>query len=351
MPGRDLGMPIRKPIVVGALWIAGALSGAASAAEPPTAISPAVITIVEGDAVIFRATNKLAAAEGVRVLPDDLIETGAKSLVRIESSEGTRIDLGPSTRIQVNGPARGKELRPALYLMSGWIKFTTPMEAAGAKPPAPSTAVSPAFSSPPVDCTELQGTVVAHIEAGEGDLFLEQGSARLLDRRTRGAIPVRIKSGDFLSWSKDDPLAQAGFPAAGFVKALPRPFENSISGHYARFAAAEVTPRPLGKFTFAEVEPWINAERPIRRQFVRTWRPKVEDPEFRTGLAANMDRHPEWDPILYPEKYLPKPPPVVKSAPPVPDSPALTRAPTPAEKAVENTPGPAAPPAAPPAAN
>ena len=46
---------------------------------------PAVVTILEGNATLFRGTSKLAASECVRVQPTDLIETGK---VILESGEG-----------------------------------------------------------------------------------------------------------------------------------------------------------------------------------------------------------------------------------------------------------------------
>ena len=43
-------------------------------------------------------------------------------------------------------------------------------------------------------------------------------------------------------------------------------------------------------------------------------RARAQDPEFRKALIANMRFHPEWDRILFPEKYLPKPVPSVDAA-------------------------------------
>ncbi|HEY4038819.1 MAG TPA: hypothetical protein VGM15_08355, partial [Burkholderiaceae bacterium] len=76
----------------------------------------------------------------------------------------------------------------------------------------------------------------------------------------------------------------------------------------ARYREHEVNPKALGDFSYAEVEPWINAELAVRRQFLRTWRPMANDPAFRNELVAKMSLHPEWDPVLFPEKYAPKPP-------------------------------------------
>ena len=39
-----------------------------------------------------------------------------------------------------------------------------------------------------------------------------------------------------------------------------------------------------------------------------------KDAEFKRGIVANMSSHPEWDPVLFPEKYLPKEPPSVPGA-------------------------------------
>jgi hypothetical protein len=47
--------------------------------------------------------------------------------------------------------------------------------------------------------------------------------------------------------------------------------------------------------------------------------PKARDPAFRSALIANLRSHPEWDPILFPEKYKPKPPPEE------PEPPAVAR--------------------------
>jgi hypothetical protein len=42
---------------------------------------------------------------------------------------------------------------------------------------------------------------------------------------------------------------------------------------------------------------------------MQRWRRNARDPAFRAALVANLASHPEWDPILFPEKYKPKDPP------------------------------------------
>jgi hypothetical protein len=48
----------------------------------------------------------------------------------------------------------------------------------------------------------------------------------------------------------------------------------------------------------------------LRRPLVQRWRSKAREPAFRAALVANLAAHPEWDPVLFPEKYIKKPLPV-----------------------------------------
>jgi hypothetical protein len=63
-------------------------------------------------------------------------------------------------------------------------------------------------------------------------------------------------------------------------------------------------------------------------------RARAHDPEFRKAVIANMRFHPEWDPIIFPEKYLPKPPPIVDAAKAPPTAADPAKAPPPAADAV-----------------
>jgi hypothetical protein len=55
--------------------------------------------------------------------------------------------------------------------------------------------------------------------------------------------------------------------------------------------------------SYADVEVWLKAPLAIRRPLVTRFEPRASDPKFRAGVEANLRFHPEWDPILYPEKY------------------------------------------------
>ena len=99
---------------------------AAALVLPPIAAaasSPAVVTILEGSVTVFRGTSKLGASEGVRIQPNDLVETGKDTFARLEFDDGTRLDLGSGTRLQVNNPGETTGDRPALYVLGGYSRL------------------------------------------------------------------------------------------------------------------------------------------------------------------------------------------------------------------------------------
>jgi hypothetical protein len=100
---------------------------------------------------------------------------------------------------------------------------------------------------------------------------------------------------------------------------MPRGFRDSLPLRAERYAAAEVLPKEAEAFAYADVAQWLKAPEPwLRKPFVQRWKPKAKEPAFRQGLIADLSFHTEWDPILFPEKYLPKKPPPPAQARPQP---------------------------------
>ena len=281
--------------------------------------SPAVMTILEGSATVFRGTSKLGAVEGVRVQPNDLVETGKDTFARLEYEDGVRLDLGPATRLQLNHPSEATADRPSLYLLSGWLKLTL----GDSKHPKP-----PGFATPLFDGTELMGVVLARVDARGGFLFVEQGRVRIANRHSRAPLPPPLKASDFATVAKDGHAVVDMRASKEFVEQMPRAFQDTIPSRLGRYRIREVAFRELGEFSYAEVEPWVDSELSVRRQFVRTWKSKADEPEFRMELTSNLKLHPEWGPVLFPELYAPKP--VAVGPPwPLPNVPLAPEATTP----------------------
>ena len=88
------------------------------------------------------------------------------------------------------------------------------------------------------------------------------------------------------------------------IKGLPRSFTDTLPRRAAVFRDAQVAPQAPTAIAYEDVAPWINAERPLRPAFVQRWSAKARDARFRAALIADLRLHPEWDRVLYPEKYI-----------------------------------------------
>jgi len=285
----------------GILMLWAALTAATGAAAADVV---GVITILDGDALITRAASRWRAAEGVRVQQGDIVETGDAAFAQIEMTEQTVLCVGPNARIMLGGPVRLKAER-TLYALGGWFKLTNARKDGNVR--------AFEFRSPLLEIGVLPGVVVMQLKAAEGTLFAERGDLKLVERPANAAIGLR-QGQSYRRAAGTTRGSIGGSPPAAFLSELPRPFRDSLPLRIDKFKDREVQPKPASDFTYADVEPWLKAESPFRRQFIERWRAKAREPAFRSALIANLSSHPEWDPILFPEKYLPKDPAKAASA-------------------------------------
>ena len=262
----------------------------------------AVVTILDGDPpLVVREASKLGVAEGVRLFADDIVESGDKTrLLRIEFNDGTILDLGPNTRLLLAPRMSGAGKRAVkVYLLQGFAKLTAAKGAAAA-----ATLASPAF-----DISGLSRDAVLLALPDESYVFAESGEVSIAERAGGKEVANhKLKNGDFYARTGDNKSTISARPAQPFIQRLPRPFLDTLPSRAELFKTREVQPKPLGAIAYADVQPWIDAEAPLRWGFVTRWRAQARNPEFRKGLVAQIAAHPEWDRTLFPEKYLPKPP-------------------------------------------
>jgi len=287
--------------VVTALALAAgfaALPPATLAAEPP-----AIVTLLEGGGgALLRGTARYALVEGVRLQTGDIVEIGDKGFVEIEFADGALLSLGPRSRFYAGAlVARGsKAVISDFYVMQGWSKI------ANGKSAAPVRYTTPLFGIGTSDAT-----AVFQVAEGEGAIFVESGELRLAEGFAKAlpTSPVRLKGGEFYARKSDQKGTVQPRPAPAFVAAMPKPYMDNLPVRLAKFKDREVSPKPAGELAYADVELWLKAPAEIRRPIMQRFIPKANDLAFRQALVANLRFHPEWDPILFPEKYKPKEPP------------------------------------------
>lgn len=260
-----------------------------------------MVTILEGDALVYRGTGRLHAAEGLRLAPGDIIETGTSTFVQVELGEQAVVQFGPSTRAWIGGGAAGAKQKPErwLYVMEGWTKVT------GAKAQA---AAPYELRTRPFWMSSPSGSVVVFkVVPAEAALFVERGETRLAEHQASGApVAVALKQGDYYLRKSGARGAVNPGGMQGFVGDMPRGFRDSLPLRLDRFRDVDLKSKDAPAFAYADVEVWLKAEPWIRRPLMQRWRAKAREPAFRAALIENLSFHPEWDPILFPEKYLPK---------------------------------------------
>lgn len=259
-----------------------------------------VITILEGEAQVIRAQSpqaRVRAVEGARLIAGDLIETAAKSFMQVELLDRTVIQLGPQTRLLLSSPVSKQKADRSAYLLSGWVKVSGLQRDAAAAPFDVQSSL--------IELTVPAGAVIVQSNAALAAVFVERGEVRLGERPT-GAI-LALKSDQLYRRKADAKGALDTTSMKMFLAEMPPIFRDQLPSRLDKFKNAAVAMKPAPDFTYADVEPWLKSESGVRRPLMSRWRGKTRDASFRAALVANLPAHPEWDPILFPEKYLPKP--------------------------------------------
>jgi hypothetical protein len=280
---------------------------------------PAAVTLLEGPAAVLRGTTRYALAEGVRLQSGDIVEMGDKGVAQVEFVDGLILSLGPGARLYaaalVSRAAKTGGISE-LYLMRGWVKFVN------GKAAAPFRLSTPVFG---IATAEVIG--VAHVGDAEGAMFVETGEARIAEGFVKAvpSSPIRLRGGEFYTRKSEQRGSIQPRASSAFVSAMPRPYMDNLPARAAKWKDRETPPRPLGELAYGDVEMWLKAPPEIRKVLMRPFIPRAnQDIAFRSALIANLKFHPEWDPILFPEKYKPKPPP--EPPPPPPPEPAAVEA-------------------------
>ncbi len=254
-----------------------------------------VLTVVEGSVQLVRGSVSYAAAQGVALQNGDMLATDPKGQAQIEFEDGAILNVSRGTRALLLSPQNaGGE--PGVALQSGWAKFTRTKAAKG-KPYR--------YITPLVRLGTEGATGVLRIGEDSSEIFVESGAGRLVELSKSGSPGGGrdVKGGEFVVRAAGQPLTASPRPSAEFIKAMPGYFRDDLPVFLPRVRDRNVEPAREHEATYAEVEPWLKASPPIRKPLIERFRNRAKDPQFRGKLIENLATHPEWDRILFPEKY------------------------------------------------
>ena len=254
------------------------------------------LTLVEGRLALIRGATLYTAAQGVRLGNGDMLMIDPKGQVQAEFADGAILNLAQGARAMLVGAPPGGRGPAEIAVLSGWVKLTQKKSAKS----APYRILTPL-----AEVAIGDGTAVLNAGNDSTDIYLESGAARFSERGRKGAGgAVRdVKGGDFIVRRGEQPAGFAPRPSAEFVKNMPRHFQDNLPVLVERVKNKRAEPKREHEVAYAEVEAWLKAGLPMRRTFVKRFEARAKDPEFRRKLIENLREHPEWDPVLYPEKY------------------------------------------------
>ncbi|MFO1325946.1 MAG: hypothetical protein U1F56_01205 [Rubrivivax sp.] len=274
---------------LGRLALSGLLAVAALAQAAPR------LTIVDGEASVLDGDRALLATEGQTLGAEAIVRTGGRTtLLRIEWPDGTAADLGPDTEAMVEPGGFGLRggRAPALYLMRGWVKLS-----------ALGSATTPGLLTPRVDVPPFKGVLVLMAGAGEQWLFAESGAASLLERDAKAPAPLALRTGEVYAREGGAKGTVAPRPTPAQMQRVPRGFRDSLPLRLAAVKDRSVNPRSTAMPGYADLHDWLAGERALRRHFTKRFAAQAREPAFRAALAEHLGSHPEWEPVLFPERF------------------------------------------------
>jgi hypothetical protein len=224
-----------------------------------------------------------------------MLAVDPKGQAQIEFDDGAILNLSGGARAMLTA-AQGANGEPGVVLQPGWIKFARAKAAKG-KPYR--------YTAPLARLSSSGATGVIHAGPEATEIFIESGAARLVELSKSGAPGAGrdFKGGEFIVRRDGQPVAVASRPSAEFVKAMPGYFRDDLAAFLPRLRNRDAEPTREHEASYDEVEVWLKAPLAVRRGLRERFKSRAKDGQFRAKLIENLASHPEWDPILFPEKY------------------------------------------------
>ena len=265
------------------------------ASAPALGQTAGTLTVAEGRIELVRGTATYAAAQGVTLQNGDMLATEPKGQAQIEFDDGTILNLSRGSRAFLLGP-QSASAETGVALNAGWVKFGR-VKTAKAKPYR--------YLTPAARVSSTGATGVLRMGEDSSEIFIESGVARFVEM-SKGGVPGAgrdMKGSEFLVRRPGQALSVSPRPSADFIKSMPVYFRDDLPVFISRSKGRKTEPTREHEATYSEVETWLKASTPIRRPLVARFQSRAKDSQFRSKLIENLAQHPEWDPVLFPEKY------------------------------------------------
>lgn len=238
-----------------------------------------MVTLVEGKSTLASGLHGYIPVPGVQLRQCDIVQTGPESLVQVEFPDGSRIELGPDSRLlsDVPTPVGSARVVGPYFLGSGWLKLTV-----AKRDNAPPYRIN----TPYFDLVMNSGVAVLNIADG-GRFFIEQGNALALEPSgTRGGeTKMTVAANQTYSRKSADlrpVLVNRADPA--FVKSMPPTFRDTLPALYAKVKGRDAQPKPASDYDYAAVSAWLKTRPELQQCIAGDLVRSVQEMLKRVGL-------------------------------------------------------------------
>lgn len=232
-----------------------------------------VFTDVRGDTRIQRADEYLAAAPGVEVEQDDIVETGAAASAQVEMNDGTTLRLGADSRLLLADymlDDDGHVVAAGLEVLSGWMRFAV----------SRLRVTDSRFDiNTPTMTIGIRGTEGVVKAANErGGLFLEAGEVAVLavgaqagasgagaGKTGAPAAATLVHSGEYIERAAGHPFARPRAASGDLRARLPADLQQRVVRRVQRLRERGVPPRQIRRVRREDRERYLH-EHPHLRQ-------------------------------------------------------------------------------------
>jgi hypothetical protein len=287
MPAGDLKLhtllSLRVLIAVGLM---ASLCELAFSAEPV-----GKVTFAESNIAIIRQTTLYRAAVGTTVHDGDIVETPDGG-VQIEFSPSTLMAVAAHSRVLVrmqNAASAGCDL--LVISLNGMVKIARTLEVAKR---------SICMQAAQIRSMLTSGSAIQRLD-GAVSLFPEKGELSVQDIGLAAAshVPIKVPAEQFAEWRSGQALKVLGRPTPDFLAAVPKSFQDELTPMADRVRDVKSEPSAQREVSYADIAEWLKTM-PQHTEFVRQFRPRLKDPEFRRQLDEELGKSPTWGPILHP---------------------------------------------------
>lgn len=266
----------------------------------------AAVTLADQPLRLIRAASVYKASAGVVLQTNDVIETN-DAAAQIEIAQGLILALAADTRLYWQAPSSPTGAHQ-IYLLKGWVKImqraAEPVREAGV-----------IVTAPWVQLAISEGAAIVHITADKAELFAESGAQTMAPLFELGKVgeEKNFPLEHYALWQPEQGLKIHPRPPKQFISEMPMNFRVPLERAPDRLKGAKTPALFEREVNYADIRDWLSSNFAVRKTWVKRFKPRLKDKEFRAALDVELGQTAEWKPILHPPP--PPKPKIIKTHP------------------------------------